>query len=147
MDSKKMFFNFVTRFFTGFVLVAAISSCWNDGAVDGMQIVGMFGLTCILGLITMVRIRLDKQKWMLKLSFLTKCWLFLPLYLLATLGFLYQYGPFEAFGWEEILWCSGVFLLFAVVFSPLGWLWHRAAKRQYTASVEEYKKKIEQNEP
>ena len=144
-----LFVNVVTRFFTvvTIAIVAVLTVAGHCHTHEGMdfslvQIIKIFILACVLGMITVIRVSLENKKWMLRLSFIQKRWIFFPLYLGATLLFIYDYGMLESFGFIEVVLYSVYFLVIAGVVTAIAEKKYKGDKRNLTESVIEYKNKI-----
>ena len=146
--------NVVTRFFTGLTVAIALiltiadlepSHHQSTVILSETQILKIFVLALVLGLITVLRESLETQKWMLRLSFIQRRYIFFPLYLTATLFFLYQYGILETFGLQETVLYSSVFLICASLNTAVMNKKYKAEKQQLTASVSQYQNKLEKN--
>ena len=103
---------------------------------------------CCLGyrhvrIITVVRAGLENKKWMMRLSFIQKRWIFFPLYLIAVLFFISNYGMLKPFGFREAVICSIFFFIFATILTVIAEKKYKEDKRNLTDSVMEYKNKIE----
>lgn len=144
-----LFVNIVTRFFTAitlvFALLAAVTSCFphHDAMeLSAIHIIKIFIAASVFGIITVVRASLDNKKWMLRLSFIQKRWIFFPLYLIAMLFFIYYYGMLEPFGIREAAIYSTLFFIVAGIITAVAEKKYKDAKRNLTESVTEYKNKI-----
>jgi len=103
---------------------------------------------CCLGyrhvrIITVVRAGLENKKWMMRLSFIQKRWIFFPLYLIAVLFFISNYGMLKPFGFREAIIYSIFFFIFATILTVIAEKKYKKDKRNLTDSVMEYKNKIE----
>ena len=146
-----LFLNVVTRFFTGLtvasaLIVAIAGSAHEHGHAatlfSEIHIIKIFVFALVLGGLTVLRESLETKSWMLRLSFLQRRWIFFPLYLAATLLFLYSYGMLEAFGPKEAALYSAVFLVCASVITAVMNKKYKAEKQRLTESVAQYKNKL-----
>ena len=148
-----LFMNVVTRFFTGLtVAISLIITVAGSGHVHGhtaivfseMHILKIFVFALVLGSITVLRESLETKNWMLRLSFLQRRWIFFPLYLIATLLFIYNYGILETFGIKEVALYSSIFLVCASINTAVMNKKYKAEKQHLTESVTQYKSKLEE---
>ena len=146
-----LFLNVVTRFFTGLtvaialiVTIAGFRHDHSDAAMlfSEIHIIKIFVFALVLGGLTVLRESLETKSWMLRLSFLQKRWIFFPVYLAATLFFIYSYGVLEAFGLKEAALYSSIFLICASVITAVMNKRYKAEKQHLTESVTQYKNKL-----
>ncbi len=138
-----IFVNITTRFFTGIAFTyAVITAATKAFEFTAIHVIKIFITACVLGAITAIRASLENKKWMLRLSFLQKRWIFLPLYLLTILLFIYDYGILKQFGFREIVVCSALFFVSAGICIAIAEKRYKEAKRILTESITEYKNKI-----
>ena len=150
-----LFINVVTRFFTGLtVAIALILTIAGFSHAHGhvpvifseTHIIKIFVFALILGAITVLRESLETKNPVMRLSFIQRRWIFFPLYLTATLLFIYNYGIFEAFGLKEAALYSSIFLICAAITTPVMNKKYKAEKQRLTESVTQYKNKLEENQ-
>ena len=144
-----LFVNVVTRVFTGLTFAVALiltvgSHIAGHTAMEfsEIHIIKIFVFAVVLGVITVIRESLENKKWMLRLSFIQKRWIFFPLYLAVTLLFIYDYGLFETFGLKEIALHSAYFLVIAGTVTAIMSKRYKSETQSLTESVAEYKNKL-----
>lgn len=144
-----LFVNIVTRFFTPitlmFALLVTVTSYLphhDTMEFSATHIIKIFIVACVFGIITVIRAGLENKKWMLRLSFIQKRWIFFPLYLIAMLLFVYNYGILETFGFREAVIYSISFFVVAGIITAIAEKKYKDAKRNFTESITNYKNKI-----
>ena len=146
-----LFINVVTRFFTGLTVTIALiltiaGSCYSHDHItivfSEIHIIKIFVFALVLGIITILRKSLETTHWMMRLSFIQRRWIFFPLYLTATLLFIYKYGVFETFGLKEVALYSSIFIICASIITAVMNRKYRTEKQHLTKSVTQYKNKL-----
>lgn len=113
--------------YTATIVVYSFCMFRADARVQSYQYLLLFGMFCVLWLITFLRALLDRFQWGLRQHYFLKRILFVPLYLAVTLFTLLNFGyPFENSP-DDVLFITVIFAL-GFIFSLFPTLY--AAKRQ-----------------
>ena len=143
-----LFINVVTRFFTGltflYAIFAALPIHANHQAIDftAIHVIKIFATACVIGAITFIRAILENKKWMMRLSFIQKRWIFMPLYLITILIFIYSYGLLSSFDFKEIAMYSVLFIVIAGISTAVAKKKYESEKKNLTESISKYKNEI-----
>lgn len=127
---------------------AVYSFCmFMDGAqVQARQYLMLFGMFCILWMITFLRALLDRFQWGLRQHYLLKRILFAPLYLGVTLFTLLNFGyPFEN-SWDEVLFITVIFVLGFFISSFLALPSQKKQEKQFDQMLHDYQRHLKEEE-
>ncbi len=133
----------ITPFFTVLMLDISIALYIVGDLIHPLQVVKLFIMSFVLGMLTALRKELDSKKWMLKLSYSLKRIIFLPLYLIITLITLLNLGAPFKFKLQGVCFTSIVFLIAFIVSCFITYSLERKRKEEYSQALDKYKKKIE----
>ncbi|MDD2960298.1 MAG: hypothetical protein PHR92_17590 [Lachnospiraceae bacterium] len=124
----------------------SLGSCIDRMEVQPEQYLKIFGLIVGCGVITYVRVLLDRKQWMLRLSFMTKRIIFAPFYLALTIAVLLNFGSLFEHKAEDVIF---ICIVFAVTFLLSCIVLYPRVKREeeeFNRALMRYKKTMEEEE-
>lgn len=133
-----------TRMYTLLVAVFAFCLMMDGSMIMPVQLLKLLGMALAIGLVTALRMELDERQWMLRLSFMVKRLIFVPVYFGITLVSLLNLKyPFESA--KEDIWmivagfCGGFILT-----SFIKYIKERKNERKLNLALESFQDEVVQ---
>ena len=130
------------------LLVAVFAFClMMDGSmIMPVQLLKLLGMALAIGLVTALRMELDELQWMLRLSFMVKRLIFVPVYFGITLVSLLNLKyPFES-AKEDIWMIVAGFCVGFILTSFIKYIKERKNERKLNLALESFQDEVVREE-